>query len=490
MLNLKQPGQALIYLRVSSDIQVENYSLDTQEEICNREAQRRGLLVLSVYREEGIPAKTIYERPELIEMLEFCRKNKNDISAVIVYKIDRLSREATNFLIIRQKLRELGIDFLSASEPTGDSPAEKYTELVLAGAAQMDNEIRAERSRNGMRARFQSGLPSSSVPLGYFIEDGYPYKDAITFEKVLEAWQIMATGTVSLSQLSDVMVRKGLTRNNQPIRPQTWSRLFRNRFYVGKVVSHKYRQEVQGQHPAMISEEQFNHVQEVLEGRNVRLDVPTAVRQRYNEDFPLRRIVRCSYCGRPFTGAWSKGKSRKFAYYFCQKRCGEYTSVPKDLVHERVVRVLSKIRLTKEAAEFLTESIRVAYVTRTVLLQKHRKEAVNQLNRLSEARQVLINKHLAGTYTDEVYTEQNNQLNEKITAVQGQVSKDTALLERYTVEYAVAYVNYKLQNLGQIFTNCDAEQIRLLFASLFPQGLTWDYPGIQHTKISLFYNYR
>jgi DNA invertase Pin-like site-specific DNA recombinase len=68
--------QAVIYLRVSTEEQVENYSLDTQSDICRKEAERRSLPVLRVFREEGRSAKTITERPTLIELLEFCRKHK------------------------------------------------------------------------------------------------------------------------------------------------------------------------------------------------------------------------------------------------------------------------------------------------------------------------------------------------------------------------------------------------------------------------------
>ena len=49
--------QAVLYLRVSSEEQVENFSLNTQEEICRREALRRGFEVVEIFREEGKSAK-------------------------------------------------------------------------------------------------------------------------------------------------------------------------------------------------------------------------------------------------------------------------------------------------------------------------------------------------------------------------------------------------------------------------------------------------
>jgi site-specific DNA recombinase len=64
-------NNAVVYLRVSTEEQVENYSLDTQAEICQKEAERRGLGLIKVFREEGRSAKNIQGRPTLIELLEY-----------------------------------------------------------------------------------------------------------------------------------------------------------------------------------------------------------------------------------------------------------------------------------------------------------------------------------------------------------------------------------------------------------------------------------
>lgn len=158
--------KAVVYLRVSTEEQVDNYSLDTQADICRKEAERRNLHIAETFREEGRSAKTIKQRPALLEMLEYCRKHKHEVGAVIVYRLDRISRQTADYLAIRKKLAECDITLMSASEPTGDTPTERFVETMLAGFAQMDNDIRGERARNGMRARFMSGLYNGAPPLG------------------------------------------------------------------------------------------------------------------------------------------------------------------------------------------------------------------------------------------------------------------------------------------------------------------------------------
>ena len=144
--------KAIIYLRVSTEEQVDNFSLETQENICRTEAEKRGFEIVETFREEGRSAKNIIGRPVLISLLEYCRKNKKLIKALIVYRLDRISRVTGDYLAIRKKLSENGVSIISATEPTGDGPTEKLVETILAGFAQLDNDISSERANNGMRA--------------------------------------------------------------------------------------------------------------------------------------------------------------------------------------------------------------------------------------------------------------------------------------------------------------------------------------------------
>ena len=58
--------RCVLYLRVSTEEQVDNFSLDTQGEICKKDAERRGYEIVETFREEGRSAKTITGRPVLI----------------------------------------------------------------------------------------------------------------------------------------------------------------------------------------------------------------------------------------------------------------------------------------------------------------------------------------------------------------------------------------------------------------------------------------
>jgi site-specific DNA recombinase len=483
----KKTDRAVIYIRVSSEEQVENYSLSTQEEICAKEAAKRKMTVAEIFREEGRSAKTIKGRPALIRMLEYCRKNKKDIGAVIVYRLDRISRQTTDYLVIRKKLAECDIALLSATEPTGNSPTEKFVETMLAGFAQMDNDVRAERSRNGLRARFLSGLPTSFAPLGYLNQNGYVTKDPECFDTLKKAWELMATGTKTLRDISKMLDDQGITVKYRTgkvfkYKPQTVNRMFRNKFYTGKLVSKRYDQEVQGQHVPMVTEEEFYRIQAILDGRNVNIAKPVAKRNRDNPEFPLRRIIKCSGCGFSLTAGWSKGKHQKFAYYFCQKWCSKAHSVPQEEIEGATMKLLTQYSMSTKALDMLCGFLRKTYFQRISTLQKRREEADDELKKLYETRQSLIDKNLAGIYSDEIFREQNRVIEDRIAVIQ--MTKNDDLITKYNIEAVTTFIRDKFKDLTKTYEDSTLQQKRMLLCSIFPSGLVWSYPGYLNTQIS------
>ncbi len=485
-LMAKRVEKAVVYLRVSTEEQVENYSLDTQKDICHKEAEKRGYEVVEIFREEGRSAKTV-NRPELIRMLEYCRKNKKIIDAVIVYRLDRISRQTSDYLSIRKKLSECEIRLISASEPTGNSPTERFVETMLAGFAQMDNDIRSERTRNGMKARFLCGLRNGPVPLGYVNQSGYGTKDPENWDLIKAAWERMGTGTTTLREMAEILNKQGVRERNHGkvslISNQTMSRMFKNKFYAGFIVSAAYNEEVKGQHVPMITEELFYRVQSVVTGRNTSKAVQLAKKSPNNPNFPLRRIIKCGICGRSFTGGFSKGKYRRFGYYFCPKRCkkGRGSSVKMEDMDELMINFLKEISLRPKAIELLIAFIRRTYKGRAAILLKQREEAEVELKKLYELRQALIEKNLAGIYTDDVFKEQNRRLEEKIAFIK--IAQSDSVLDKYSLERVANFIKSKFEDLAETYKESSLEQKRVLLCSIFPIGVPWAYPGYSNTKI-------
>lgn len=482
--------KAVIYLRVSTEEQVDNFSLDTQEEICRREAQKRNYDVIEIFREEGRSAKSIIGRPVLINLLEYCRKNKGRIQAVFVYRLDRISRITADYLAIRKKLAENGVSIISSTEPTGDSPTEKLVETILAGFAQLDNDIRSERAKNGLRARYLSGLISGKPPLGYIFQAGYAVKDPETWDKMKNAWDLMATGTKSTREMAEIMNGWGLrevrAKKAHLLRSQTVCRIFRLKFYSGILSSITYPEEVKGQHVPMITEEQFYKVQAIIDGRNPN-KIALARRTFENPDLPLRRIVKCARCGWGLTGAYSRGEhGGRYPYYWCSKKCNHKCIPVKDL-ENALIEAMKKVEPKKERLDLFIEFLYKNYHQRLARLTKIKNDADSEIERLKELRKTLVEKNLSGVYSDEVFKEQSAMIEEKIT--RAQIIKNDATINNYNIDAVTTFTKTILADLGEAYRRSNIKQLKVLLGSMFPDGVAWDYTGTLNPKISPLYQY-
>ena len=482
--------KAVLYLRVSTEEQVDNFSLDTQEEICRREAQKRNYEIIEVFREEGRSAKNISGRPVLINLLEYCRKNKGRIQAVFVYRLDRISRITADYLAIRKKLAECGVNIISSTEPTGDSPTEKLVETILAGFAQLDNDIRSERAKNGLRARYLSGLISGKAPLGYIFQAGYAVKDPKTWDKVKRAWDLMATGTKSTREMAEIMNELGLKeihgKKEYNLRAQTTCRIFRNKFYCGILTSKTYPEEVKGQHVPMITEEQFYKVQAILDGRNLN-KIAFAKRSFENPNLPLRRIIKCAKCGWGLTGAYSRGEhGGRYPYYWCSHKCN-YKCIPVKDVENALITAMKKVEPTKERLNIFIAFLYKTYHQRLSRLTKIRNEADAEIEKLKALRKVLVEKNLSGVYSDEVFKEQSAIIEDKIT--RAQIVKNDTTVNKYNIDAVASFIKTLLADLGETYHRSNIKQLKVLLGSMFPEGVAWDYSGTLNPKISPLYQY-
>lgn len=480
--------KAVVYLRVSTEEQVDNFSLETQEGLCKKEAEKRGFEVVETFREEGRSAKTILGRPMLINLLEYCRKSKGKVQAVITYRLDRISRQTADYLAIRKKLAENGVAIISATEPTGDSPTEKLVETILAGFAQLDNDIRSERARNGMRARYLSGMiVSGRVPLGYAVQSGYAVKNPEAWDRMKKAWNLMATGTKSLSEMTKIMNDWGLEEKyygrTYALRSQRVNVIFRNKFYCGILKSKTYHEEIQGQYVPMITEQQFYKVQAILDGRNVS-KIGCARRNFANVDFPLRRVIKCQGCNQGLTGAWTKGHGGSYAYYWCSKRCNN-KCIPVKKLEDSLISLLKEITPKNECLNLFIDFIYKNYHERFSRLQKIKNEADSDIERLREQRKILVQKNISGVYSDEVFKEQNAIIENKM--VDAHIVKDESVIDKYNIDEVTSFIRTLLADLGETYKRSSLSQMKVLIGSIFPTGLAWNYEGGLNHQISPLY---
>ena len=159
--------QAWGYVRVSTEGQAtEGVSIDMQRTRIAAHCVAAGLELGGLLVDEGASGKTL-DRPKFAELLTKVRAG--EVSHVIVYKLDRLTRRTRDLLaLVEDELKTRGVALVSLSEAIDTaSPAGVMVLTMLGALAQMERELIAERTRAALAHKRSRGDRLGTTPLGF-----------------------------------------------------------------------------------------------------------------------------------------------------------------------------------------------------------------------------------------------------------------------------------------------------------------------------------
>lgn len=330
-----------VYIRVSTEMQVDRNSLSTQESQLLSYAQLHGWQVAKVFTDAGLSAKDT-RRPALQEMLRWAKEGKLNI--ILVSKIDRISRNLIDLLNLIDDLKDWGVDFVSASQSFDTStPMGMLILNILGSFAQFEREMTAERVRENMRERAKSGAWSGGItPFGYRMNPETKVLEIVP-QEVETVTAIFETYRQSRSIRKTIFTMNATRRFNREGKPwarTTIRRILTNPVYVGTV---RYaKRAVRGNRilkqdktkwvvaenacQPIVEKELFADLQAGLND-NTR---PRAWREA--STYLLTGLVRCGICGGRMNGTTCKGSSGKpHRYYHCIQRVQRGPSVCKGI---------------------------------------------------------------------------------------------------------------------------------------------------------------
>ena len=157
---------AVIYCRVSTEEQIDNLSLTTQQERSRDLCARNGWKVARVFQDEGKSAKTI-QRDALLEMFKYCNDPQKGIGYVVVHDLSRFSRNMEDQLRAMAELRTAGVMLRSVMENIDETASGKLMRNIYGAFNQFDNDRKAERTILGMKKAASVGRFPFKAPLGY-----------------------------------------------------------------------------------------------------------------------------------------------------------------------------------------------------------------------------------------------------------------------------------------------------------------------------------
>lgn len=262
------------------------------------------------------------------------------------------------------------------------------------------------------------------------------------------------------------------TRSDKKTSSQFISKLFSNEFYKGVIYSKVRNKKYMGKYEAMFSDSEWYQIQQVSAGKSF----TAQPKKRNNPDFPLRHFAICEKCGEPITGNWSKGRSKKYPYYRCQNHS---PSVPVDEFEQQFFDFLLKIKPKKETVKKFTKILKDKYDAKYKELTKNVHVLEKELSDLLEERKTIAKKNVAGIFSDEVCKELTDEVENKITVKKMQINEGS--MQKLDIETICTFAEHFLQNVAQTWRNVDLETKQRLQELIFPEGITYCFPGYRTT---------
>lgn len=471
MENNKNP-KAVIYCRVSTKEQVEEgNSLTSQERNCREYAQKHGFEILRIFIEEGESAKTA-DRTELQKLLRFCSDRKQNINAVIIYKIDRLSRNTDDYSQLRLLLKRYGVEIKSTSEYFENTPAGRFMENIIANVAQFDNDVRTERSIGGMKDAARDGRYVWIAPVGYVNSKVNGKSNIVKTEKaelVKLAFEMMAERKYTINAIRETLAVMGLK-----MAKSQFYKMLKNEVYIGWIC--KFGEKNKGKYEPVITEALFYRVQQVMNKKRLPILYKTQ-----HPDFPLRRFVK-DLKGEKLTGAWSAGRAKKYAYYRFIKAGQQF---PKGSFETSFLSYFDKYSFNESLLQKLKNHVLKELSDVSDKNTVSVTELISRKGILKEKQNALVQKNLSGVISDSLLREQLGKIDEELWTIERFLSKrEETKIDTKTV---FDYLDHFLLHPADTWQKLPFESKIKLQWFVFPEGVLFDGNKFQTTKISSLY---
>lgn len=205
------------YIRVSTEEQSrEGVSLDMQRAKIIAYCDLHDLELVHILGDEGISGKTVKGRPGIRTVLELVRTRK--VQALVIYKIDRLARNAREALEIAELLRRYGAELHSITEKLDTASASgRLFYSILSAMAQWERETIAERTTAALQRLREKGMKTGGdCPYGFQVIEGrlgeHPGEQAV-IRRILE----LKDQGHSSREIAEALTREGrFTRAGTP----------------------------------------------------------------------------------------------------------------------------------------------------------------------------------------------------------------------------------------------------------------------------------
>ena len=346
----------VLYLRYSSTGQSDQ-SIEGQLRDCRTFCKANHYRIVAIYVDRATTAhKDVEKRVHLMEMV--ADSAKQNWEYVIVWKLDRFSRDRCDSALYKVLLKKNNVRVVSATEVISSGADGILLESVLEGFAEYYSADLAEKVTRGLTENALKGKCNGGTrPIGYVVDDEQHFQiDPLTAPFVLEAFK-RYDGGETISSIMNWLNEQGLTNTRgQKMTFNSVGHILHNRRYIGEF---RYRDVIVPDGiPAIVPQDLFDRVQEKL-AKNKK----APARHKAEDDYLLTTKLFCGYCGAYLCGESGTSRTGKVHHYYkcvsVKKKRTECHKKPvrKEWIEDLVVGETMKMVMDDKAIEAIVSML-------------------------------------------------------------------------------------------------------------------------------------
>ena len=527
----REGKKCFLYLRVSTEMQVDGYSLEAQKNCLKKFAEREELVIAGVYEDAGKSGKSIEGRPAFRRMLSDIESGA-EIDYVMVYKLSRFGRNAADILNSLELLQTYDVNLICIEEGIDSSQTSgKLLISVLSAVAEIERENILEQTMNGRREKARQGKWNGGpAPYGYMIKDeilSINEEEAEIVRTIYDKYVNTRLGYSGIAKYFNLQGIRKTPRKESDIEEFSAhfiQLLIDNPVYCGKIAYGRRSKErvkgkkneyklvkqkeyclVDGQHEGIISEELWQKAQEKRLATGIKYSSKLGKERAHL----LTGIIKCPKCGCGMYAnrvCWTKkdGTYKEVMYYSCSRNkqsrgrhCDYSANLKKTDIEPLVVEVIKKLVQDEEFAVEIKRRIGVQVDTELFNYENKLKEVEANKSRLEREIDTLP---LGTAHRDRKILDMTTRLDalyDNIAEIESNI-EDARFRKKAAEEKALTLENiYKiLMHFSELYDIMNDEERKELFAELiqeiqiYPEGesdcplksIKFNFPVFQNGK--------
>ena len=452
---------AVIYARYSCDNQTEQ-SIEGQLRICKKYAQDKDLLVVDTYIDRAATA-TNDNRAAFQKMLADSAQRCWDY--VIVYKLDRFSRNKYESVVHKKTLKDNGVKLLSAMEQIPDTPEGNLMEALLEGFNQYFSEELSQKVRRGIRESWIKGNSTGQPLYGYDTVNKKYVVNEYEAAFVKDVFTMYAQGYTVPAILEEMLARGAKKRSGKPFDAKFIYNILHNVRYTGRV-----------QHdgvcydnifPAIVSQDIWDKIDIIKEANKI---APSRKKEKFG--YILSGKLVCGKCKHRMKGVSGTSKTgATHHYYVCGARnrktnnCDK-AAVLKKATEDIVIEATSNLLASEENIDIIADGI-VSFHNRQIENDSTLKYLVKRKDAAVKASNNIIRAIEQGIFTEQTKARMD-ELETEITQLQVEINREQQRLhtllhvdEVKTYLYSILQQNTDDYNVRKLIVNTFVREIIL-----------------------------